>query len=230
MDQDVRTYSDVMMSERGFLSRVYFWLTLGLVFTAATALFVFSSPELMIKLLVNRFLFYGLVFGELALVWYMSARVQKLSFAQLSLGMLIYAIVNGITLSLIFVIYTGSSIAGTFLITAGMFGAMSLYGYITKRDLTSVGSFSLMGVIGLIIAGLVNLFLQNAMISYVISFIGVIVFVLLTAYDTQKLKNIASIGVETEDGKKTAMMGALSLYLDFINLFLYILRLLGRRR
>lgn len=230
MNENVKTYPEVVVSERSFFSRVYFWMTIGLVLTALTALYVVASPELMIRLLSNEILFYGLLIGELALVWYMSARVQKMSFAQLSLGMLIYAIINGITLSLIFVVYTSTSIASTFFVTAGMFGAMSIYGYSTKRDLTGVGHFCFMGLIGLIIASVINIFLFNDMFSFVISCVGVVVFVGLTAYDTQKLKNIASIGVETEDGKKMAMMGALELYLDFINLFLFILRLLGRRR
>ncbi len=230
MNQNVRSYNENVVSERSFLGKVYLWMSLGLLITAMVALFVVSSPMLMYRIATSQGLFMGLILGELALVWYMSARVHKMSIGELSLGMIIYAALNGITLSLIFVIYTEASIASTFFVTAGTFALMSFYGYVTKRDLTSMGSFLMMGLMGLILASVVNMFLGNEMIYWVISFVGVLIFTGLTAYDTQKLRKIASVGVDTEEGQKLAMMGALSLYLDFINLFLYLLRLLGRRK
>lgn len=178
----------------------------------------------------NSFLFYGLLIGELALVWYLSSAIHRLSPQSATLLFLLYAGINGVTMSLIFLLYTTASIASTFLVTAGTFGVMSFYGYMTKTNLSSIGNLCFMALIGLIIASVVNIFLVNDVLTLVISYVGVLVFVGLTAYDTQKIKESA-LHAQGEDGiHRHAIMGALSLYLDFINLFLMLLRILGGRR
>jgi len=165
--------------------------------------------------------------GELALVFILSGAINRLSGTVATLLFLGYSALNGLTLSVIFIVYTADSIASTFAVTAAMFGAMSIYGYLTKKDLTSWGSFLFMGLIGIVIASLVNIFLQSSAVSWVVSGIGVLVFTGLTAYDTWKIKAMAAAG---EEGRKPAILGALTLYLDFINLFLMLLRFMGGRR
>ena len=209
--------SDVM---RG----VYGWMGGGLALTALVSLLTVSSPALLQAILGNRILFYALIFAELGLVIGISGAINRISASTASLLFLAYAALNGVTMSTIFVAYTSSSIASTFMITAGMFGAMSIYGYLTKRDLTSWGSFLFMGLVGVVIASLVNIFLQSSMIYWIVSFCGIIVFTGLTAYDTQKIKNLGNTG------RKGAILGALTLYLDFINMFLIMLRVFGNRR
>ncbi len=216
-----------------FLAKVFYWMAIGLALTGVAAFLVVSSAAAQQLIFANKLVFYGLIFGELGLVIYLSARIQKLS-AQAATGLFIaYSVLNGATLSAIFFIYTTSSIAVTFFVAGGMFAAMAIYGTVTKKDLTSMGSFMFMGLIGIIIASVVNLFMQSAMISWVVSAIGVVVFTGLTAYDVQKLQNIGTSGI-MEGGetaiRKGAIMGALALYLDFINLFLSLLRLMGDRR
>ena len=196
----------------------------GMALTAFVSLLTVSSPALLQAILGNRMLFYILIFGELGLVIGISAAINKISASTAGLLFLGYAALNGLTMSTIFVAFTSSSIASTFVITAGMFGAMSLYGYATKSDLTSWGSFFFMGLVGILIASLVNMFLHNSMIYWITSFLGVVVFTGLTAYDTQRIKN------QGNTGTKGAILGALTLYLDFINIFLMMLRLLGDRR
>jgi len=160
-----------------------------------------------------------------------SAAINRMSSATATLLFVLYSALNGVTFAAIFMIYTRSSIASTFLVTAGTFGAMSLYGYVTKKDLTGFGSFLFMGLIGIVIASVVNIFLQSEMIYWVTTYIGVFVFVGLTAYDTQKIKKIGEAGFANgEDQQKAAILGALRLYLDFINLFLMLLRIMGGRR
>ena len=177
-------------------------------------------------------MFWGLLIAEIGLVMYLSARIQRISFTTATLLFIAYSIVNGLTLSILFMVYTMSSIATTFFITAGTFGAMALFGYITQKDLTRIGSLCGMAVIGLIIAMIVNMFLHNSMMDMVISGIGVLVFVGLTAYDSQKIKQmLTGNDIEiNETTQKIALMGALTLYLDFINLFIYLLRLFGDRK
>lgn len=211
---------------------VYLWMTLALLITAFTSIVVFDSPSLTSIIYSSRFLFYGLLLGELALVWYLSANINKLSFQTATIMFVVYSVLNGITISFIFMIYTMSSIAMTFFITAGTFAAMALIGTYTKKDLSSLGNILLMALVGLIIASLVNLFLKNEMFYWIISYAGVLIFVGLTAYDAQKIKNVINEhGNEINDTtQKIALMGALTLYLDFINLFLYLLRILGNRR
>jgi uncharacterized protein len=212
-----------------FLGKVYGWMFLGLLITTGTAFAVASSEVLIETLILNRILFWGLVFGQLGLVWWMAAKVETMSPAMAAALFLIYSATVGITTSVILLVYTASSIASTFLVTAGMFGALALFGTFTKRSLAGVGQFMFMGLIGLIIAMIVNIFWANDALSFVISVVGVLVFTGLTAWDAQQLKHMA---VALPDGRvgSYAVVGALTLYLDFINLFFFLLRLLGGRR
>jgi hypothetical protein len=215
-----------------FIHRVYAWMCGGLVITAFIAYWVGNSATLKHFILGNMFIFYGLMIVELIAVIFLASMVHKISATLAAVVFLLYAALNGFTLSIIFLLYTISSIGSVFIITAGIFGGMSIYGYVTKKDLTTIGNFAIMGLLGLILAMIVNIFLQNNMVSFILSCIGVVIFVLLTAYDTQKLKWLYSIGrTEGNDGeKKEAINGALTLYLDFINLFLDLLRILGKRK
>jgi FtsH-binding integral membrane protein len=223
-----------------FLAKVFYWMAIGLGLTGVTAFITVNSQTALQVLFTVQdgyakpsMLLYGLLIGELGMVFYLSARIQKIS-AQAATGIFVgYSILNGITLSTILLYYTMSSVAATFFITAGMFGAMAVYGFVTKKDLSSWGSFLFMGLIGIIIAMVVNIFLASSMMSWVISGIGVIIFTGLTAYDVQQISRMGAQGIM--DGgeaaiRKGAIMGALKLYLDFINLFLMLLRLLGDRR
>ena len=212
-----------------FLRKVYGWMFVGLGITATVALGMASSPALMQILMQNKFLFFGLMIGELGLVFYLSARVEKIAPATASGLFLLYSALNGVTLSLIFLAYTGTSIASTFAVTAGMFGALALYGTTTKRSLAGVGQFMFMGVIGLVLASVVGMFVKSDGLQFVISVVGVLVFAGLTAYDAQRLKAMALAVPEGRIGSY-AVVGALALYLDFINLFLFLLRFLGGRR
>lgn len=211
---------------------VYVWMTLALAITGFVALYVAKSYTLLNVMVQNNILFWGLLIAEVALVIYLSARIHRISFTTATVLFIAYSILNGVTMSILFMVYTMSSIATTFFVTAGTFGATALYGYVTKKDLTRIGSLCIMGVIGLIIASLVNLFLHNSMMDLIISYIGVLLFVGLTAYDSQKIKRLLSgddIEVN-ETSQKIALMGSLTLYLDFINLFIYLLRILGDRK
>lgn len=211
---------------------VYSWMTLALVITAVTSIFVANSPNLIEFIYGGKYLFYGLLIGELALVWFLSARINTLSLTTATAGFIVYSILNGVTMSFIFLIYTHSSIAMTFFITAGTFGAMALFGTLTKKDLSSWGNILLMALIGIIIASIANFFLKSEMMYWIITYAGVLIFVGLTAYDAQKIKRlIQAHGNEINDStQKMALMGALSLYLDFINLFLFLLRIFGGRK
>lgn len=211
---------------------VYVWMTLALAITGFVALYVAKSYTLLNVMVQNNILFWGLLIAEVALVMYLSARIHRISFTTATVLFIAYSILNGVTMSILFMVYTMSSIATTFFVTSGTFGATALYGYVTKKDLTRIGSLCIMGVIGLIIASLVNLFLHNSMMDLIISYIGVLLFVGLTAYDSQKIKRLLSgddIEVN-ETSQKIALMGSLTLYLDFINLFIYLLRILGDRK
>jgi len=212
-----------------FLGRVYGWMFLGLLITTGTAFVVASSPLLWENLVRNRAVFWILMFGQLALVWFISARVQSLSPPTAGLLFMIYSATVGVTTSVILLAYTGASLVSTFIVTAGMFGALALFGTFTKRSLAGVGQFMFMGLIGLIIAMIVNIFVASDVIGFVISVVGVLVFTGLTAWDAQRMKAMA---VSLPDGQvgSFAIVGALSLYLDFINLFLFLLRFMGGRR
>ena len=219
-------------AQASLLRNVYTWMALALVITGLVALYVSRSYQLVSMIASNGIAFWGILIAELVLVWSLSARINKVSVATATVMFIIYSILNGVTLSIIFLVYTMSSIASTFFITAGTFGVMALYGHVTKSDLTRIGNLCLMALIGVIIASVVNIFWQNSMMNLVISCIGVLLFVGLTAYDAQKIKRLLSTDdIEVnETTQKIAVLGALSLYLDFINLFLYLLRLLGDRR
>ncbi len=212
-----------------FLSKVYGWMFLGLLITAGTAVVVASSQTLIETFILNRIFFWGLVLAQLGLVFYLSARVDKIAPATAAGLFMLYSALTGITTSVILLVYTGASIASTFVITAAMFGSLAVFGTFTKRSLAGVGQFMMMGLIGLIIASLVGLFWQNSALHFVISVVGVLVFTGLTAWDAQRLKEMA---VALPDGRvgSYAVVGALSLYLDFINLFFFLLRLMGGRR
>ncbi len=237
MDTYVRDYA----SSHGFsfadayttlMRKVYVWMTLALVLTGLTAYYVASSPSMMLALFSNQILFYGLMIGEIGLVIWLTARLHKMSFAAAACLFSLYSIINGVTMSFLFLAYTMSSIATTFFVTAGTFAVMAFFGTVTKTDLTKMGKILMMGLIGIIIASVVNIFLGNSMMELVISVIGVVIFTGLTAYDAQKIKAMMmQYGSEVNEmTSKLAVIGALSLYLDFINLFLYLLRFLGDRK
>jgi FtsH-binding integral membrane protein len=214
-----------------FLARVYAWMAAGLMTTALASFLTLSNPAVFSAVFGNRLVFFGLLFAELGLVVWLSGLVGKLSSVAASAVFLFYSALNGVTMASIFLIYTSSSIASTFAVAGGTFAAMSVYGLVTKRSLDGVGSFAFMGLIGVIIASVVNLFLKSDMLGFVLSCAGVIVFVALTAYDTRKLKMMAAtVDGRSEEGRRGAISGALALYLDFINLFLMMLRLFGNRR
>lgn len=215
------------------MRNVYIWMSLALVMTGFTALYVAKNEELVYTIATNQALFFGLIIGEFALVFFLTARLFKMSFLMAGLLFALYAIVNGVTLSFLLLIYTKESVANTFFITAGTFAAMSCVGFFIKKDLSPMRRILMMGVIGLLIATVVNLFVASSGMSMIISYIGILIFVGLTAYDTQKIKVMlqqASVEGETDATSKLALMGSLSLYLDFINLFIYLLRILGDRR
>lgn len=227
----VRNYT-AKAAQATLLRSVYLWMTLALIITGFVAMYVAKSYTLVNMMIQNSMMFWGVLIAEVALVWYLSARIYKMSFTTATILFIVYSILNGVTLSILLLVYMTSSIATTFFVTAGTFGTMAIFGYITKKDLTRIGSLCIMGVIGIIIASLVNLFLQNSMMDMVISYIGVLLFVGLTAYDSQKIKRLLS-GDDIEVNEvtqKIALMGAMTLYLDFINLFIYLIRILGDRK
>ncbi|WP_329904111.1 Bax inhibitor-1/YccA family protein [Porphyromonas pogonae] len=209
--------------------KVFIWMALALGITGLTSMLVFNS-SFGYMLFTNRTLFWGILIAELVLVFGVTAAINRISFAAATGLFILYSVLNGITLSWIFMVYTYSSIATTFFITAGMFGGMALIGYFTKKDLSSWGNILFMALLGLIIASVVNIFMKSTAIYWITTFVGVILFVALTAYDVNKIKNMfREMPVVDDTAKKMALLGALSLYLDFINLFLYMLRIFGRR-
>jgi uncharacterized protein len=232
MDQRMLAQRGSAVAAHGeFVRRVYNWMGLGLALTALVALYTSSNHYLISMIFSNSMIFFGLIIGELALVLVLSAAMNRIQASTAVLLFFLYSGLNGLTLSVIFLAYTQASVASTFFVTAGTFAVTSFYGYTTQRDLTSWGSFFFMGLIGIIIASVVNLFLHSAMIYWVVTYAGVLIFTGLTAYDTQKLKQMAMTGFASEEEeRKTAVMGALALYLDFINLFLMLLRIMGSRR
>jgi len=212
-----------------FLRAVYGWMFVGLLVTAGVAVLVASEPVLVRAIVTNRLLFLGLVIAQLGLVYWISARAATLKPSTSAALFLVYSATNGITFSVVLLAFTGASIASAFVTTAGTFGALALYGTLTKRSLVGLGQFAFMGLIGIVIASVVGLFWQNDALQFLISTCGVIVFTGLTAYDAQKLKAMA-LAAEGPQVGSYAISGALSLYLDFVNLFLMILRLFGGRR
>ena len=218
------------LSFPALMSKVYLWMTLALVVTGMTAYYVASSPAILYAIVSNQIAFWGLFIGELVLVFVLSSRIMSLSFVTASLMFVIYSIMNGVFFSFILLAYTEQSIATTFLITAGTFGAMSLFGFVTKRDLSTMGRILFMLLIGLIIATVVNIFMKAEGMTLILNYAGVVIFVGLTAYDTQSIKQMLQEHGDQEGAEKIALLGSLSLYLDFINLFIYLLRFFGESR
>ncbi len=226
-----RTQTQIRVNE--FIRSVYNWMAIGLSLTGFVAYYVSNSEFLSRLIFGNQLIFFGLIISELVLVFSLAARVNKMQASTATGMFILYAALNGATLAAIFLIYTRSSITSTFFICAATFVACSIYGMTTKRDLTSLGGFMTMGLIGIIIASIVNLLIRNSGMSLIISYIGVVVFVGLTAYDTQKLKTMAlsrPVDIDAGTVRKGAIIGALTLYLDFVNLFLMLLRILGAGR
>lgn len=212
------------------MRKVYVWMSLALVLTGVTAYGVATSPGVLNAIFTNQILFWGLVIAEFVLVIGISAAIHKLSLTTATLMFVLYSVINGAVLSSIFLIYTMSSIASVFFITAGTFAVMAFIGYTTKKDLTSMGKILFMALIGIIIATIVNIFLKSSGLEMIVSYLGVLIFVGLTAYDSQKIKNMLLMAPDAGEGaQKLALLGALTLYLDFINLFIYLLRTFGRR-
>lgn len=214
-----------------FMTQVYGWMAGALAMSGAVAMAVGASSMLQELIFGNRFVFIGLLITELIIVGFLSRNAFNWSAGTTTAAFMGYSLLNGLTLGVIFMVYTSESITSTFFITAGTFGVMSLYGYFTRTDLSRWGNLLFMGLVGLIIASVVNLFWANSVLYWITSFVGVLLFTALTAYDTQKVKTLAFLGYEDEaTDRKAAVLGALTLYLDFVNLFLFLLRLFGRRR
>ncbi len=220
----------VSMIFPSLMRKVFSWMTLALIITGLTAYGVASNESILLSIYAKPWMMFVLIAVELGLVIYLSARIKKLSITTATLCFILFSVVNGLTLAPIFIIYTGSSIAKVFFITAGTFAAMALFGYRTRRDLSTLGRILFMALIGLIIASVVNLFLKSSGMELILSYVGVLIFVGLTAWDTQKIKLMLNQCEEpNEEAQKIALLGSLSLYLDFINLFLYLLRIFGSR-
>lgn len=219
------------LSFPALMRKVYVWMALALVITGFTAYGVANSPAILTVIYGNKIMFWGLIIAELALVWGVTAAIGRLSLTTATLLFVLYSVINGVTLSVIFIAFSASVITKTFLVTAGTFGVMSLIGYTTKTNLTSIGKLLFMALIGIIIATIVNMFIKSSGLDLIVSYIGVLIFVGLTAYDTQKIKRmLLEADVMDEGMQKLALLGALSLYLDFINLFLFLLRIFGGNR
>jgi len=225
------TQTQVRVNE--FVRSVYNWMAVGLALTGCIAFFTAGNETLLRLIYSGPFVVFGLFIAELALVYVISTRINRLQASTATGLFVLYSALNGLTLSFIFIAYASASIASTFFVCAGTFAACSIFGWTTKRDLTSMGGFMFMGLIGIIIASVVNMFVHSSAMATIISYIGVLVFVGLTAYDTQKIKSMAlaqPAGMDAAVIRKGAILGALSLYLDFINLFLFLLQILGSNR
>jgi FtsH-binding integral membrane protein len=226
MENNNYSLSDEKSITATFMSKVYSWMTLALAITGFIAMYVYNSTAFINFTKENSLVFMLFFLAELGTVWYLMKKLDKLSYMTAILVFILYSVLSGFTFSIIIYNYTLASIASTFFITAGTFAVMSVAGFYTKKDLSGFGSIMIMGLVGVIIATVVNFFLKSEMLNYIISYIGVMVFVGLTAYDTQKIKLMAT-QVDGENAKKASIMGALTLYLDFVNLFLYLLRVMG---
>ena len=220
----------VALAFPALMRKVYVWMTLALIITGIAAYIVAHNESILMTLYSTPALLWGMVIGELVLVFVISGMIQRLSLTAATLLFVLYSAVNGVTLAPILMIYTGASVAKVFFITAGTFAAMAFVGYTTKKDLSSMGKLLFMALIGLIIATIVNLFMKSSGLEMILSYVGVIIFIGLTAWDTQKIKRMLEMCPEpTEEAQKIALLGSLSLYLDFINLFIYLLRIFGSR-
>ena len=215
-----------------FMNRTYGWMFFGLLLTSGVSLAVASSESAVRFILGNQWVFFGVMIAELVVVFGLSAAHKRLSAIAATLGFLFYSALNGVTFSVVFLAYQLGSIGQIFLLTAGMFGGLAIYGSVTKRSLSGVGTFMTMGLFGIIILSLVNIFTKSESLNFAISFAAIIIFSGLTAYDTQRIRSMALEfeGTDSEEERKGAIFGALALYLDFINLFLSLLRIFGRRR
>ena len=223
--------SQAEIETRSFIQKVYGWMCTGLLVTGACAAYMASDEHMIRNLVGNRMLFYGLLIAELGLVFWLAGWVERMEASTAKFAFLFYSALNGVTMSVIFLIYTRGSIANAFFLTAGLFGVMSAYGYMTKTDLTSVGNFCFMGLLGIIMASVANWWLKSPAIEWFTTYAGILIFIGLTAYDTQKIKRLNKIGNEgTDEDTKEAISGALTLYLDFVNLFLKLLSATGKRR
>ena len=223
---------DRSLSFPSLMRSVYIWMALALAVTGLTAMTIATQPQIVYAIFANRAIFWMLLLAELGMVIYLSARIMSMSFATAGIVFVVYALLNGVTLSSLFMAYTAESIAQTFFVTAGTFGAMAVIGFLVKRDLSAIGRFFYMALIGLIIATVANAFFHNSGLAMICNYAGVVIFSGLTAYDTQKIKNmLVQFGDRRDETvMKLALLGSLSLYLEFINLFLYLLRFLGNRR
>jgi uncharacterized protein len=233
MDSITLRQTQVQVRVNSFVRSVYNWMAIGLAITGFTAYAVANSPEVQQVIFGSRIVFFGLILAQLALVFMISGRIHKMQSSTATTLFIVYSALNGATLSAIFLAYAASTITSTFFVCSATFVACSIYGYTTRRDLTSMGGFLTMGLIGIVIASLINMFFQSGAVSTIISYIGVLVFVGLTAYDTQDIKNMALAQPDDIDAgavRKGAILGALKLYLDFINLFLMLLRIFGNSR
>lgn len=225
--------NDISMSMAfpALMRKVFVWMALALAITGLTAFGVATSPTLVSMIFGSKVMFWGLIIAEFALVFAISGAINRLSLATATLLFILYSVVNGATLSVIFFAFSTAVIAKTFFITAGTFGVMAFVGYTTKTDLTSMGKLLLMALLGIIIASVVNMFVHSSGFDLIISYVGVLIFVGLTAYDTQKIKQMCQMAPDAgESAQKLALIGALELYLDFINLFLYLLRIFGNNK
>jgi len=222
---------EALAETQRFFVKVYGWMALALIVTGLVSVWTASHPDIANVVIGNRIVFFVLLLAELLLVAFLVMWLKGMSSQIATLVFILYSALNGLTLSVIFLVFTTDSIASTFFITAGLFAIMSIYGYFTKTDLTGFGNLLLMGLIGLILASVINMYYQNEMLYWITTYVGVFIFVGLTAYDTQKIKKLNIIGNEgTDEDKKEAIIGALTLYLDFINLFLRLLRIFGKRK
>jgi uncharacterized protein len=231
LDNNFLSQDEIAAENARFITRVFGWMSIALIITALTSMYVASSEAMLSLIFGNRLVFWGLIIAELGMVVALSGWISKMSAATATAVFLFYACFNGLTMASIFLLYTAGSIASTFFVTAGTFAVMAAYGYYTKTDLTKMGNLLRMALIGLIIASIVNWFMASTTLYWIITYVGVLIFTGLVAYDTQKIKEMNIIGNEgTEEDTKEAILGALALYLDFINLFIYMLRILGDRR
>ena len=232
-DVDSLRNKDYAMSTAfpALMRKVFVWMTLALAITGLTAYGVATSPTILSLIFSSKVTFFGLIIAEFALVFAISGAINRLSLSTATLLFILYSVINGATLSSIFFVFSVATISKVFFITAGTFGAMALVGYTTKTDLTSMGKLLFMALLGIIIASVVNMFVASSGLDLILSYVGVLVFVGLTAYDTQKIKQMCQAAPDAgESSQKLALIGALSLYLDFINLFLYLLRIFGNNR
>ena len=231
MDNRTTIGSQAQVSESNFISKVYLWMAAGLFISAGGAFWLMTQPALLQAVFTNKLLFFGIIIAELALVVWLSMAARTMA-PGLAAGLFCgYSFLNGVTLTAVLLVYTGASVMTTFAITSGTFLFFSVYGSTTKKDLTSIGSLAMMGLIGVIIASVVNIFLKSSTLMWVTTFVGIAVFLGLIAYDTQKLKAIHAMGADDAQAmNRLAVLGALTLYLDFINLFLLLLRIFGKRR